>query len=81
VRRVLRLAKDHPDATEAPAALNRAFEELLGGYFSKRPAECEAICAAVTERFLDRPEILPIVGGIWADFGWVPRSGRSWKRS
>jgi thiol-disulfide isomerase/thioredoxin len=73
VRRVLTLAKDHPGATEAPAALNWAFGELLGGYFGKRPAECDAICAAVTERFLDRPEILPLLGGIWADAGWAPQ--------
>ncbi len=48
VRRVLTLAKDHPEATEAPAALNWAFGELLGGYFGKSTAACDAICAAVT---------------------------------
>ena len=66
VRRVLTLAKDHPEATKAPAALNWAFGELLGGYFGKSTAACDAICKAV-ERFLDRPEILPLVGGIWVD--------------
>ena len=54
-------------------ALNWAFGELLGGYFGKRPAECDAICAAVTERFLDRPEILPMVDRIWTDVGWAPQ--------
>jgi thiol-disulfide isomerase/thioredoxin len=72
VRRVLTLAKDHPESTEAPAAQNWAFGELLGGYFRQRP-ECDAICAAVTERFLDRPEILPLVGSIWTDAGWAPQ--------
>src|SRR5262249_48400972 len=45
VRRALALAKDHP---EAPAALNWAFGERLGSYFNHPPAECDAICAAVT---------------------------------
>src|SRR5262249_36096731 len=31
------------------------------------------ICAAVTERFLDRSEILPLVGWIWVDVGWAPQ--------
>ena len=27
----------------------------------------------MTERFLDRPEILPLVGSIWTDAGWAPQ--------
>src|SRR6185437_15285977 len=73
VRRALTLAKEHPDATEAATTLNWAFAELLGGYSTDRPAECDALCAAVTERFVDCPEILPMVDRIWIDAGWAPQ--------